>query len=183
MFGLLATEPRYNEIVKPFIALAPVTTVAHMKSPIRYIAKSGLLLDFFYWKGGQFLPSSSLIHFMADKFCPSLFRDVCSNVVFLLCGFDGPQFNRTRMPVYFAHTPAGTSAWNLIHWAQGFNSGHFSRFDYGKRGNIDRYGTDRPPEYPLEKITSPNIAIMTSLNDWLADPEDVRSLRNRLKGE
>lgn len=38
MFGLLATKPEYNEIVKPFIALAPVASVGHVESPIRYFA-------------------------------------------------------------------------------------------------------------------------------------------------
>lgn len=38
MFGLLATKPEYNDIVKPFIALAPVASVGHVESPIRYFA-------------------------------------------------------------------------------------------------------------------------------------------------
>ena len=36
MFGLLATEPRYNDIIKPFLAMAPVMTThnIHNEFPI-----------------------------------------------------------------------------------------------------------------------------------------------------
>ena len=38
MFGLLASQPRFNKIVKPFVALSPVAHVGHIKSPIKYLA-------------------------------------------------------------------------------------------------------------------------------------------------
>ena len=43
-----------------------------------------------------------------------------------------PQLNMTRVAVYYTHTPAGTSAWNMIHYAQGIKSGKIQMFDYGK---------------------------------------------------
>ena len=49
-----------------------------------------------------------------------------------MAGFDVPQLNMTRVAVYYTHTPAGTSAWNMIHYAQGIKSGKIQMFDYGK---------------------------------------------------
>lgn len=45
MFGLLSSQPRFNEIVKPFIAMAPCYRLFNMRSPYKYCLK---LLYFFY---------------------------------------------------------------------------------------------------------------------------------------
>ena len=115
MFGLLSTHSKYNDIIRPFIALAPVTTVGHLESPIKYVAHSKSMVDFFKWHGGAFLPSMKWVQWISDKGCPK--REIgilCSDVMFVLCGFDGKQLNTTRTPVYVAHTPAGTSSWNMV---------------------------------------------------------------------
>jgi len=75
------------------------------------------------------------------------------------------------LPVILGHTPAGASTHTLIHFAQGINSGKFRQFDYGKKGNIKRYGQEEPPEYPLGNVSAP-VALYWSQNDWLA-PKDV----------
>lgn len=38
MFALLASQPKYNDIVKPFIALAPVAYISHVSTAIRWVA-------------------------------------------------------------------------------------------------------------------------------------------------
>ena len=38
MFALLSIVPKYNAIVKPFIALSPVAFIGNIKSPVRYLA-------------------------------------------------------------------------------------------------------------------------------------------------
>lgn len=39
MFGLLSTQAKYNSIIEPFIALAPVTTVAHSSTAFNSLAR------------------------------------------------------------------------------------------------------------------------------------------------
>lgn len=113
MFGLLSTQTQYNDKIKPFIALAPVTTVAYIKSPIRHFAKSSFLMNFVRNRGGRFLPSSRILKFLSAG-CPWHLSYICSNLLFLIGGFNQDQLPLERVPVLLAHTPAGTSAWNIV---------------------------------------------------------------------
>ena len=70
----------------------------------------------------------------------------------------------------------------MVHYAQGFLTGQLKMFDFGRVENIRRYGNETPPEYHLEKITSKYIALMSGLNDWLSDPNDVIALKSKLRG-
>lgn len=53
-------------------------------------------------------------------------------------------------------------------------TGHFRAFDYGenKEKNFKLYQSLTPPEYQLERITTP-IALFSSDNDWLATTEVI----------
>lgn len=181
MFGLLSTQPKYNEIIKPFIALAPVYTVGFIESPVKYLAYNWPLLEFLKLKGGPFLQSSNATKYFEEELCPRFAGRVCADIVALACGFDGEQLNRTRLEVYLAHTPAGTSIQNILHWAQMVRSKKSSMFDYGRTLNLERYGEIAPPEYEIESITNEHIALFSSRNDWLADSADVQLLKSRLK--
>jgi hypothetical protein len=178
MFGLLATQKKYDEIIKPFVALAPVTSVGNMKSPIKFLA-NGFVMRFIERRGGAFLPSNTVMKMLAS-WCPESLHTFCSNMIFMLTGFNELQYNKERSMVHFSHFPAGTSAKNMVHFAQGVSSKRFAQYDLGRKKNMDVYGMDKPPEYPIEDITCPYIALMSSENDWLASPKDVDILRSRL---
>lgn len=49
----------------------------------------------------------------------------------------------------------GTSAKLYEQFSQIGRSGRFQFFDYGSEENSERYGTEVPPEFPLNQITSP----------------------------
>lgn len=48
--------------------------------------------------------------------------------------------------------------------------GHFRQFDYGSRRNLEVYGSSKPPDYKLDRISAP-MALFSSPNDWLATPK------------
>jgi len=52
-------------------------------------------------------------------------------------------------------------------------------YDFGRKGNQEKYGQDTPPIYDIGKVTAP-VAAYWSQNDWLAAPEDVIKLTSRL---
>jgi lysosomal acid lipase/cholesteryl ester hydrolase len=170
--------------VKPFIALAPVTSVGAITAPARLLAYADPLVALLSLKGGPFL-QNGIVSTFAEHFCSVVvldFQAVCGNLLFFLGGgWDSPQLNYTRIPVYVAHSPAGTSVQNMVHWIQGIKSGRFAKYDYGLIGNMKRYKSPVPPAYVLEKITNKNIAIFSSFNDGFADVTDVEILRTRLQ--
>ena len=51
---------------------------------------------------------------------------MCDNVAFLATGFNPDQLNRTLMTTLGNHIPAGTSAYTILHFAQGIATSKFS---------------------------------------------------------
>ena len=94
--------------------------------------------------------------------------------------------NRSRVPVFVSHTPAGASVQCLEHYSQIIRSGVFAYYDHGEKENIRRYGTKTAPPVPLQNITAssaPPIQIVTGTRDKLASLQDVRWLRDTLGEE
>ncbi|CAH2055794.1 unnamed protein product, partial [Iphiclides podalirius] len=130
----------------------------------------------------EFLPQNAVLRWLSKHACEINHYEevICENSMFVLCGHDESQFNRTLLPIMLGHVPAGASTKTLIHYAQEIrNDGRFQRFDYGPDGNFKMYGMPTPPEYPVHKITLP-IALLSSENDWLASDVDVSNLYARL---
>ncbi|CAF0748629.1 unnamed protein product [Brachionus calyciflorus] len=170
--------------IKLFIAMGPVTTVKYIKSPIHYIANMGKFTNQEIWYSlfgnKDFLPSSKTLDWMADKLCNFKMTDrlLCMNTFFLFCG-PSKYMNRTRIAVYTTHNPSGTSVKNMAHYAQCVMSGKFQMYDYGPKKNLVNYNQTTPPEYDLTSVQVPT-AIYWATNDWLADPEDVKFIRDVL---
>ncbi|KAF7491669.1 Lysosomal acid lipase/cholesteryl ester hydrolase [Sarcoptes scabiei] len=177
MFTLLSLHPEYSSIIDPFVALAPVTFVNDLKTPISHLSISEPILRLI---GGEFLPSPKTIDAMADALCSKTsFQSLCANLMFLFGGFDPEHLNTTRIGVYLHFTPSTTSTWDLAHWAQLTNRKVFQRFDYGSANkNRQKYGVPSPPMIPLEKIpTNAKIALFQGLNDELSTPNNLEILR------
>lgn len=180
LFSLLSTKEHYNKILRAGFALAPVAYMSDVRSPIRFLAKISNSIELMMKILGQneFLPQSELVKIFSKLACEvSHYEEaICENAIFYLCGFDAKQFNRTLLPIILAHEPAGASTRTLIHYAQEIhNNGRFQQYDYGPLGNMRQYGTTRPPEYELKKVTLP-IALLSAENDWLSGDVDVTRL-------
>ncbi|KAL9984423.1 hypothetical protein ACROYT_G006711 [Oculina patagonica] len=169
--------------IKAVFALGPVAYLGNMKSPLKYLADYlPELEDMFKIFGVRdFLPSNDILQWMATYVCePDDLRVICSSVIFLISGFDIPQLNMTRLPVYIAHTPAGTSVKNMAHFAQLYKSKNFQMYDYGSpEKNKEHYGNTTAPKYNASAIKVP-VALYWGGNDWLADPDDVKILMKKL---
>ena len=86
------------------------------------------------------------------------------------------------MAAYAAHFPNGVSTWVIAHFGQWIASGRFTRYDYGVSQNLVRYGQSSPPEYPLRNIKLRRISIFYSVNDQLANINDVLKIKRYLSG-
>ncbi|XP_035668788.1 gastric triacylglycerol lipase-like isoform X2 [Branchiostoma floridae] len=171
--------------VKTFFALAPVTTVGDIKSPIRQLANYVDPIELLFDVLGthEFSPSSDFMHFLGQDVCDQPVLDVvCENVLFLIGGFNYGNTNISRIPVYVSHSPAGTSVQNMVHYTQAVKDHKFQMYDYGLVENLLKYNQATPPKYYPENMTVP-VALFTGEQDWLADPKDVATLLPRLKNK
>eukprot|EP01114_Cavostelium_apophysatum_P010740 TRINITY_DN2484_c0_g1_i1.p1 TRINITY_DN2484_c0_g1~~TRINITY_DN2484_c0_g1_i1.p1 ORF type:complete len:394 (+),score=76.62 TRINITY_DN2484_c0_g1_i1:60-1241(+) len=181
-FGAFPLQPYLAEQIDLFVALAPVAYVSHVESFLLDLLAD---LDTAGWLAffgeREFLPTNWIMEELAGSLCvddPIL----CSSVIFLLCGYDPSDLNETRVHIYVAEAPAGTSVRNMYHWTQMVNSGLFEKFDYGVAGNIINYGQATPPQYRPQNMTVP-LALFTGTKDILADPTDVEILVGSLNQE
>ncbi|XP_053616537.1 lipase 3-like [Plodia interpunctella] len=180
LFALLSTKTQYNKVLRAGFALAPVAYMTDIKSPIRLLARYSDNLEFLLKLLGanEFLPQNAVLRWLSKHACEINHYEevICENSLFVLCGHDASQFNKTLLPIILGHVPAGASTKTLVHYAQEIKSGgRFQQFDYGPEGNFKEYGNNVPPEYPVHKITLP-IALLSAENDWLASDEDVTNL-------
>ncbi|UXI20919.1 Na+/K+ ATPase alpha subunit [Sarcoptes scabiei] len=187
MFQLLAEKPFYSEILKPVVMLAPVAYVSHIKAPLLLLAAynpffvkllSTLQMPIFG------LPSrliATLDQLIGTFICGNEFlKPICTFFLFTLCGFDYPNTDKSMIPFAYGHFPDNTAALLLAHLAQRVVNNTFSFFDYGLEENLNLYSSMNSPTYNISRITSKHLIFISGLNDWLADPEDVESLRKQL---
>jgi len=174
--AMSATHPEVYQSISLAHFFAPVAYVGHMTSPIRLIAPFTAEVKFACDTVGfgDFLPSSKIVDYFASAACKNgeVLQEICSSVLFLLCGFDQAQLNRTMLDTIVHHTPAGTSTYTIIHYGQNVGANQFQHFDYGASENMKIYGTKIAPAYDLAKVTAP-VALYFGDNDWLANRKDV----------
>ncbi|KAL6264532.1 hypothetical protein P5V15_004639 [Pogonomyrmex californicus] len=119
------------------------------------------------------IDKNPLVQFLTGLFCDETFiqRKLCSNVAFLIFGFDNEQFNTSLILIILEHYPADSSNKTLVHYAQEVSGGRFSKYDYGREKNLEYYSnTSEPPSYKLKNISAP-FALFYAKNDYLSDVE------------
>ncbi|OXA52641.1 Lipase 3 [Folsomia candida] len=185
-FVAMSLRPEYNAKVRKMIALAPAVHLEGMKSPLRYMARFGVIEKFIYdlLGNGEILPDYVLkyMHQFAPSACTesdTFTTEICDNIMYAIGGYNPGQMNETQMPVILAHAPSTCSTKSAIHFLQSVHSGKFRQYDYGMIGNIQKYGQMNPPIYKLSKVTAP-VSIFWSENDVLCDPKGVKRLKNEL---
>lgn len=169
-----------NSHVNLFVALSPVSYLTKQTSLLLSAARKfrlGVILgkaypyDVFSWSE---LPT------LGSFLCKVTFGVICEITVDVICGRSSVD-NSDAILNLAAHFPAGTSVKDLEHYEQFIDWEHFGRFDYGKTGNMEHYGTNDVPLYNLTNLQMPT-ALFTGSKDTLADPEDVKRLMKDLQG-
>ncbi|XP_062558766.1 lipase 1-like [Armigeres subalbatus] len=69
----------------------------------------------------------------------------------------------------------GNSPKELKHLQHLMLSGRFVEYNYGSKKNRRQYGSSKPPEYPLEKLTCP-VVLHYGSADRIVHPRDVKKL-------
>ncbi|XP_008836072.1 gastric triacylglycerol lipase isoform X2 [Nannospalax galili] len=181
-FSAFSTNPTLADKIKRFYALAPVATLKYAESPLVELKHIPLFLLKLIFGNKNFLPHNFFDQFLGTEVCSRQFLDhLCSNALFIFCGFDRQNLNTSRFDIYLAHNPAGTSVQDILHWGQAAKSGIFQAFNWGSPyQNMLHYNQNTPPFYNVSDMTVP-IAVWNGGNDILADPRDIGILLPQLR--
>ncbi|XP_014214102.1 lipase 3 isoform X2 [Copidosoma floridanum] len=184
-FVMMSEKPHYNEKIAKAALFAPVAYTTHSRSPIIGVF-SRISTPLYYlirvFGVNDFLPTNALLTKIGREACEarSPYQVVCSNVLFMITGYDASLLNKTTIPIILGHSPAGSSIKQFFHYAQGYNSKKFRQFDYGsKEINSMFYNQTVPPEYKLANVKVPT-AIYYAQNDLLTDCQDVEEVARQL---
>jgi len=182
IFAGLSESEKLQKMIKTAFALAPVAHLDKASSPITYLSSFETEIGGFFGFLGvrEFMASSYWIRKLADLTCSFDEGALCGNFLFLIAGSDSRNMNATRTPIYFTHTPAGTSVKNMLHFCQLIEAGRFQKYDYGWAKNLYHYHSLKPPQYPIKNIKT-EIEFFSGGRDTLADPQDVSWLTTQVK--
>lgn len=180
----LNTDPDFQRALSSinlFVALAPVAYVSNLRSKLLVLLANSNLLPTLMDKGMvEFLPDGGVDTF-APEICHLIERG-CDMFLMTICG-PSLHLNASRIQVYVAKTPAGTSTVNMMHWMQGVLNPTFAKYDFGSAElNMAKYGQETPPLYDLSKMTLPT-ALFYGQHDYLADITDVERLIDELPAD
>ncbi|XP_047004161.1 lipase 3-like [Schistocerca americana] len=183
-YVMASTRSDYNAKIRVMFSLAPVAFMDNMASPLfQILAQFVEILSVLTQLIGlnEFNPNNEFMQLVTELMCSdgAFTQDICSNLMFMIGGFNEAEMNKTMLPVILSHTPGGASSKQFIHYGQEIKSGHFRQYDFGAFGNLQKYGSFWPPDYDLSKITA-KVVLLYSSNDWLAAVKDVNRLYEKL---
>ncbi|XP_055375623.1 lipase 1-like [Condylostylus longicornis] len=184
IFWVMGSErPEYNNKILSMQALAPIAYLNKVRSPLIALVNILGTLDTAAKILGikQLLPHHEYVVQTGLYLCQdvAITHSLCSNLIFLIAGFNHEEWNTKMLPAIIGHVPAGCSVKQAIHFGQIKRSSTFRQYDYGMYTNWKKYGSIKPPNYNLDKITAP-VYFHYSENDWLAHVHDVEILYEKL---
>ena len=172
----------YKNLIKLFLALAPVARLNKMTSKLLGCIQNLNLPTFCNGinlyemfpsanEGGDFLKFINKNLNPTNNFSINLISDSMSEKA------NDPE----ALKNYKIRFPSGTSLKCLTHFSQIIELKQFTYFDYGKEANMFIYKRVFPPEYEIEKINGMKIMLLVGQEDRLADPADCEWLYEKIK--
>lgn len=158
-----------EENLNGIVALGPAAFVGNAKSGVVYFfAKARIDKALELLRFTEILSSPESANPFTSWVCKT-FKVICNGVLDLI-GDDDPQDNnQERIKVWYSHYPSGASLKSFRHFADNLREKRF--MDYATQ-----------VDYPLENVSVP-ISIHVGEGDLLADVEDVRILKSKLRPE
>ena len=179
LIAAASADPSLNAKIGEFFALAPAAYVPSMTSPLKYLSWLQVFMQNVQAEFGRDHPVFERLSALA---C-AVQADLCESFFQIMGGYDATNTNATRLPVYAAHDPSGTSVRNMVHWAQMLDAGsdvNIKHFDFGSdRANADRYNSTSPPHYDLGNF-GVRTSVWCGVKDTFVVLEDCRKLARRI---
>ncbi|KAI5632672.1 alpha/beta-hydrolase lipase region domain-containing protein [Phthorimaea operculella] len=181
-FVMGSLRPEYNNKIQLSCHIAPVAYMGNVGNPfLKLVASlSGPLKNVLDDLGfRELFAKHQLIHFVTEFLCQYAPDQICGTAYSLATGYKQGSISSRNLAIAFGHLFAGISTKDLVHFGQLVTSGRFQRYDYGRKKNMQRYGSPIPPEYDLSKVTS-SVVLISASNDQLSTPQDVEILVSKL---
>eukprot|EP00743_Colponemidia_sp_Colp-15_P001619 GILK01001768.1.p1 GENE.GILK01001768.1~~GILK01001768.1.p1 ORF type:complete len:468 (-),score=69.68 GILK01001768.1:364-1767(-) len=164
-----STNEKLCAKIKLFVCLSPGAFVKPLTNPwLKRCAKlhvNNPSLFFSIFGRGCFAPPME----WGRKLVPHYLWSFLGQCMFLeLFDWSTALWDKCSEPLYFQETPSCISVRNVAQWLQQSESGRFCFYDFGAEENMKRYGTEYPPDYPLENVTCPT-AVFHGGKDLLID--------------
>ncbi|CAF4782528.1 unnamed protein product [Pieris macdunnoughi] len=181
-FIMASLRPEYNTKIQLSVNLAPIAFMKYIKSPIPIILaqQTEIFKKFLDELGfGEIFAKQQILHHLVEKICQLAPEPICGTGLALTTGYKRDSISERTLSIAFGHLLVGISSKTFSHFGQLIVSKKFQRYDEGKEGNFQRYGTERPPDYNISLVTSP-VLLICGINDWVSSLEDVNELSSKL---
>lgn len=183
-FIMCSERPGFCDKVNLLIGLAPASRQTHTKSfAYRALCVSMERFSHYFSFSGirEVFSKGALSQEFMAYLCQlnTLSNNVCGKFIAFLDSYHPGSITNKTTQVLFGHFPAGTSLKNFARYGQSMNSIDFTKYDYGKEGNLKLYESEKPPSYNLSAVTVPAL-VLYGKNDNLVDIKDIKWLLRKL---
>ncbi|XP_063826001.1 lipase 1-like [Ostrinia nubilalis] len=140
VFVLGSVQPEYNDKIKAFISLAPISFIQNLRG----LARVGSLLGKALTGAEEIAGKNGLVSGVFNATClgPLRYTLCVEGVIFPLFGPDARGLERDFVRTLFGHFPEGSSRKLFDHLIQIIERNKFAKYDYGWEGNLAEYGTE-----------------------------------------
>lgn len=174
-----------NSKIDIVIALAPLSTFAHAAIEVLRVFAPWVdylkrALDFMGVYG--WFDTDGLGDRIFKSFCEQTRTQAQFCIDYFYNIFVGPSKNLDpdMIPLFNANLMRGTSVKVIAQFAQNYNAGKtLQAYDFGREGNMLRYGSHKPWTYDLRNVTVP-VYVFSGGADRVVTPLDVDWLLTQL---
>ncbi|XP_055906400.1 lipase 3-like [Eupeodes corollae] len=182
-FVMSSLNETYQSYIKSAHMITPLVYVEQLDSIFLEVANKviSLINPLATLAAGntEFRPNGTITELAGAALCRDRPRELCSNILFLLTGFNEITVDPAILNDVLAITPAGASTKCFLHYFQVHDSNQFQQYDYGLLGNLRRYRNSKPPTYPLENVNVP-VFLYWGEEDRLIHKPDIERLAAKL---
>jgi lysosomal acid lipase/cholesteryl ester hydrolase len=188
ILALMTMVPRFNRIIQPFIALAPVWTRAN--SPVNPVMREVIrfLVNYLRNVKGQVFPQG-YIRILQKLLCddPVMVAVVCNPVLYVLSSMIYPgsgdgSTNFDRLSIYeTTGVRFSVSNWFFAQGQGAIFVDEAGMFDVNPEINMQRYGSVTPPKFDPHRITNPEMHFISAPSDLINDQTDLNLFKQQLR--
>lgn len=182
LVSLMGRQEFYRKHLKTFVALAPCAFIHHSDAdfPALYSANKEAR-ELLKAQGSHQLMHQPLGNVSFGRTFLGTQEAGMQHIVGDNSDKDPSLCSTVAMTNMSGHFPAGTSFKSFEHLCQLYENFNITMYDYGAETNKKVYGGEKPPVYPLDRLTGFDIWLICGKGDKLVAPKDYNYLKELLE--